>query len=99
MKRSLHEKMKRNFQQDIPYGILGDSGILPLIFKKMGNMPLFANYIRACPCFDTRLSVENRVMPDQTLKKKKLNCMEPEFQEIEFHAKKNCISVIAPYSR
>ena len=24
--------------------------------KKIGNMPLFANYIGACPCFDTRLS-------------------------------------------
>ena len=37
------------------YIILGDSGILPLIFLKIGNMPLFANYIGAYPCFDTRL--------------------------------------------
>ena len=33
--------------------LYGDSGILPLIFLKIGNMPLFANYIGACPCFDT----------------------------------------------
>ena len=33
-----------------------DSGILPLILKKISNMPLFANYIGACPCFDARLS-------------------------------------------
>ena len=36
-------------------GLEGDSGILPLIFLKIGNMPLFANYIWACSCFDTRL--------------------------------------------
>ena len=35
-------------------------------------------------------------MPDQTYKKK--ISMELKFQEIEFHAKKNFISVIAPYS-
>ena len=34
----------------------GDSGILPLIFKKISNMSLFANYIGACPYFDIRLS-------------------------------------------
>ena len=49
--------------------------------KKIDNMPLFANYIEACPCFDTRLPsnrvqlntrfVENQVIPDQTFKKKK----------------------------
>ena len=32
-------------------------------------------------------------------KKKKKNCMELDIQEIEFHAKKKIISVIAAYSR
>ena len=59
-------------------------------------MPLFANYIEVCPCFDIRLPynqvqlntrfVENQVITDQTLKNK--ICMELDFQEIEFHAKK-----------
>ena len=34
--------------------IYGDSSILPLLGKIFGNMPLFPNYIGACPCFDTR---------------------------------------------
>ena len=33
-------------------------------------MPLFPNYIGVCPCFETRF-YQNRVMPDQTKKKKK----------------------------
>ena len=33
-------------------------------------MPLFPNYIRACPYFETRF-YQNQVMPDQTKKKKK----------------------------
>ena len=33
-------------------------------------MPLFPNYIGACPCFETQF-YQNRVMPDQNLKKKK----------------------------
>ena len=40
-------------------------------------------------------------MPDQTLKKKYIKkkvSMELEFQEIEFHAKKKFLSVIALYS-
>ena len=32
-----------------------NSSLLPLIFKKFSNMPLFRNYIGICPCFDTRL--------------------------------------------
>ena len=44
-------------------------------------MPLFPNYIGACPYFETRF-YQNRVMPDQTKKRK--NCMELEFREIEF---------------
>ena len=44
-------------------------------------MPLFPNYIRACPCFETR-SYQNQVMPDQTKKKKK--SMKLDFREIEF---------------
>ena len=44
---------------------IGESGILPFLKKKIGNMPLFPNYIRACPCFETRF-YQNRVMPDQT---------------------------------
>ena len=37
------------------YSSRGDSTILPLILKKIGNMLMFANYIGACPCFDTQL--------------------------------------------
>ena len=37
------------------WDITGNSSLLPLIFKKIGNMPLFANYIAACPYFDTQL--------------------------------------------
>ena len=33
----------------------GESSLLPLFGKKFGNMPLFANYIGVCPCFETRL--------------------------------------------
>ena len=50
--------------------------------KKFGNMPLFPNYIRACPCFETRF-YQNQVMPDQTIKKKKRS-MKLDFREIEF---------------
>ena len=45
-------------------------------------MPLFPNYIGACPCFETQF-YQNRVMPDQNLKKKKKG-MKLEFREIEF---------------
>ena len=45
-----------NISESFVIPSLGDSGPLPLIFKKIGNMPLFANYTGACPCFDTRLS-------------------------------------------
>ena len=43
-------------------------------------MPLFPNYIRACPYFETQF-YQNRVMPDQTKTKE---CMELEFRKIKF---------------
>ena len=55
---------------------IGHSRILPLIFKKFGNLFLFSNYIGHTPVsildylkiefqLNTRF-VENRVIPDQT---------------------------------
>ena len=40
--------------------LLGGSTLLPFLGKIFGIMPLFENYIGACPCFDTRL-YDNRV--------------------------------------
>ena len=45
-------------------------------------MPLFPNYIGACPYFETWF-YQNWVMPDQTLKKKKKS-IELDFREIDF---------------
>jgi len=45
--------------------IRGESSLLLLFGKKIGNVPLFANYIGACLYFETRLPY-NQVMPDQT---------------------------------
>ena len=50
--------------------VSGESGILPIFKKKFGNIPLFPNYIGACPCFETQF-YQNRVMLDQTKKEKK----------------------------
>ena len=46
-------------------------------------MPLFPNYIGACPYFKTRF-YQNQVMPYKTKKKKKKKSMELDFREIEF---------------
>ena len=69
------------------YTYTGDSSLLPLFLKIFGNMPLFPNYLCLCLIlildyfkfkfqWNTRF-VQNRVMPDQTKKKKS---MELEFQ-------------------
>ena len=57
-------------------------------------MPLFPNYIGACPCFETQF-YQNRVMLDQTKKEKK-NCMELEFRDIKFREPYS--GVLEPYS-
>ena len=70
---------------------MGQNVDIPLSCKTCSKMPMFLNYLGKCPCFKldflkiefqwkTRY-LDNRVIGNQTLKKKK----KIPFMELEFH--------------